>query len=126
VHHGGAGTTAAAVRAGIPSVVVPFLGDQPFWAWRLGQLGVAPPPIPRPALTAERLAAAIGAASAEPMAQRAQDLGERVRAEDGIAAAIETLTGWGLLHDTGPMDKVTASGGSGLHWECAEIAVSRR
>lgn len=43
VHHGGAGTTAAALEAGIPSVIFPLLGDQPFWAWRVGQLGVGPP-----------------------------------------------------------------------------------
>src|SRR6202020_2190873 len=47
VHHGGAGTTAAAVRAGIPSLIMPFFGDQPFWANCLNQLGVAPPALKR-------------------------------------------------------------------------------
>src|SRR5690606_34222943 len=61
VHHGGAGTTAAALRAGLPQVVVPSALDQPFWAQRLHALGVAPPPVPRTALTAERLVAALGA-----------------------------------------------------------------
>jgi sterol 3beta-glucosyltransferase len=119
VHHGGAGTTAAAVRAGIPSVVVPFFGDQPFWAWRLGQLRVAPPALPRRRLTAETLAAAINAASEDAMGQRAQKLGEQVRAEDGVTTAIETLAGWGLLPvtgalDTSPRDEVGASEFTGL------------
>jgi UDP:flavonoid glycosyltransferase YjiC (YdhE family) len=99
VHHGGAGTTAAAARAGIPSVVVPFFGDQPFWAWCLGRLGVAPPLLSPRRLTAERLAAAISAASADGMRQRARDLGSRLGREDGVAAAIETLGHWGLLSE---------------------------
>lgn len=96
VHHGGAGTTAAAVRAGIPSVVVPFFGDQPFWAWRLEQLGVAPPRLDRKTLTASALAGAIAAASAETLRGNARRLGEQVRAEDGVAAALQTLAEWGL------------------------------
>ncbi len=59
VHHGGAGTTAAAIRAGVPSVVVPFHGDQPFWGGLTHTLGVGTTPIPRRRLTATRLAAAI-------------------------------------------------------------------
>ena len=59
VHHGGAGTTAAGLRAGVPSVIVPFFGDQPFWGQRVAHLGVGPAPIPRKRLTVERLAQAI-------------------------------------------------------------------
>ena len=51
VHHGGAGTTGAGLRAGVPSIVVPFTMDQPFWASRVHALGVGPKPIPRPKLT---------------------------------------------------------------------------
>jgi sterol 3beta-glucosyltransferase len=97
VHHGGAGTSAAAARAGIPSVVVPFFGDQPFWAWRLNRVGVAPPALPRQTLCAESLAAAIAAASGKAMRRRAHELARRVRAEDGVGTAIETLRGWGML-----------------------------
>lgn len=97
VHHGGAGTTAAAARAGIPSVVVPFFGDQPFWAWRLRQVGVAAPPLARRGLTAAALAEAIAAAGEPRMQARAAGLGRRVRSEDGIATAIATLQDWGLL-----------------------------
>ena len=59
VHHGGAGTTAAGLRAGVPSILTPFFGDQPFWGQRVQALGVGPAPIPRPRLTIDRLAQAI-------------------------------------------------------------------
>ena len=59
VHHGGAGTTAAALRAGIPSVVVPYFYDQFFWGHRLHELGVASRPISQKHLTSDGLAAAI-------------------------------------------------------------------
>ncbi|HEX9968173.1 MAG TPA: glycosyltransferase, partial [Solirubrobacterales bacterium] len=66
VHHGGAGTTAAAARAGAPQVIVPFIADQLFWGRRVHALGVGPAPIPRTELTAERLATAIRAATDGP------------------------------------------------------------
>lgn len=92
VHHGGAGTTAAAVRSGRPQVICPFVGDQPFWGRRMQQLGVAPPPIPQRQLTVETMAAAIRQALDDPqMAVAARRLGEHVRAEDGVAAAVEAL-----------------------------------
>ncbi len=59
VHHGGAGTTAAGLRYGVPTVVVPFFGDQPFWGSLVASAGAGPEPIPFPRLTAERLSAAI-------------------------------------------------------------------
>ena len=89
VHHGGAGTTAAGLRAGVPSLVIPFFGDQPFWGQRVAELGVGPKPIQRKELTAERLATAIQRMITDrPMRQRAADLGEKIRSEDGIANAI--------------------------------------
>jgi UDP:flavonoid glycosyltransferase YjiC (YdhE family) len=92
VHHGGAGTVAAALRAGIPSVLVPFMADQPFWARRLFALGVAPAPVPRKRLTAERLAAAIRAAVEGPeIRRRAAELGAKVRAEGGVGRAVAVL-----------------------------------
>ncbi|MBI1946882.1 MAG: glycosyltransferase family 1 protein [Deltaproteobacteria bacterium] len=100
VHHGGAGTTAAAIRAGIPSVVVPFHGDQPFWGARVRQLGVGAAPIPRRRLTAARLAGAIAEVLADDaMAARARALGARVRAEDGVAAAVALITGTNVTAD---------------------------
>lgn len=89
VHHGGAGTTAAAMRAGRPAVVVPFFADQPFWAERVRALGVGPTPIPLRRLTADRLASAIrSAVTDEGIAPRAAELGERLRAEDGVGNAV--------------------------------------
>jgi UDP:flavonoid glycosyltransferase YjiC (YdhE family) len=92
VHHGGAGTTSAGLRAGVPSVVVPFFGDQPFWGQRVADLGVGPAPIPRKKLTAERLAEAIRTAvTDEAMRGRAAELGARIRAEDGVANAVAVV-----------------------------------
>lgn len=92
VHHGGAGTTAAGLRAGVPSIVIPFFGDQPFWGQRVADLGVGPAPIPRPKLTAERLAQAIQqAVSNQAMRQRAAELGAAIRAEDGVARAVAVV-----------------------------------
>jgi sterol 3beta-glucosyltransferase len=92
VHHCGAGTTAAVCRAGIPSIGVPFFADQPAWAQRLANLGVSPEPIPRKELSVERLAAAIQrAVSDSEMCRHAAELGERIRAEDGVAQAVEWI-----------------------------------
>ncbi len=92
VHHGGAGTTAAGLRAGVPSVIVPFFGDQPFWGRRVADLGVGPEPISRQRLTAERLATAIQqAVTDQEMRQRAAKLGEKIRGENGIARAVEII-----------------------------------
>ena len=92
VHHGGAGTTAAGLRAGVPSIVVPFMGDQPFWGQRVAALGVGPRPILRKKLTANDLAEAIGeAVSSARMRQRAAELGQKLRAEDGVAVAVALI-----------------------------------
>jgi sterol 3beta-glucosyltransferase len=92
VHHGGAGTTAAGLRAGVPSVIVPFFGDQPFWGQRIAALGVGPQPIPRKKLTVERLSQAIQTAVTDnQMRQRAANLGIKIQAEDGVARAVEII-----------------------------------
>ena len=92
VHHGGAGTLAAGIRAGVPTVVAPFYGDQFFWGWCVEQKGVGPAAIPRKALTAERLAGAIRAATTDDaMRRRAKALGEVVAAEDGVARAVAVI-----------------------------------
>ena len=95
VHHGGSGTTGAGLRAGVPSVLVPHMGDQPFWARRVTELGVGPQPIPRRKLTSERLAAAITTATTDKdMQTRAAALGEGIRAEEGVGRAIEIIEGF--------------------------------
>ena len=94
VHHAGAGTTAAGLRAGVPAVAVPVLADQPFWARRLHQLGAAPRPIPMPSLSGASLAAALGAVTTNPhYAARAQALSARIRAEDGARPILDWLAG---------------------------------
>lgn len=92
VHHAGAGTTAAALRAGVPAVPVPVLADQPFWARRLSELGAGTYPIPLSRLTADGLAAALRAATTDPhLAARAQALSARLHAEDGAARILDWL-----------------------------------
>lgn len=92
VHHGGAGTTAVTCAAGVPSVVVPHVGDQRFWADRLHRLAVAPAPVSLRGLTAGRLAETAVAAAADPrLRERAVELGRRVRTEDGVGTAIGLL-----------------------------------
>ncbi|WP_454110632.1 glycosyltransferase [Leifsonia shinshuensis] len=92
VHHGGAGTTGAALTAGVPTIVVPFTADQPFWAQRANRLGVAPPPIPRAELTSDALARAIDVALDDPgMRSRARALGNTLRSETGTTTAVEHI-----------------------------------
>jgi sterol 3beta-glucosyltransferase len=92
VHHGGAGATSMGLRAGVPSIVTPFMGDQPFWGQRVHELGVGPQPIPRQRLTVDRLAEAIRCAVTDPaMRRNAAALGERIRAENGVARAVEAI-----------------------------------
>jgi sterol 3beta-glucosyltransferase len=91
-HHGGAGTTAAGLRAARPTVICPFLGDQPFWGMLVHARGVGPQPIPQRRLTTPRLAAAISAAVHDPeMRRRAAELGARIQEEDGVAAAVGVI-----------------------------------
>lgn len=91
VHHGGAGTTAAGLRAGVPSIVVPFLGDQPFWGRRVQELGVGPPPVPHRQLTPAHLAQSIELACDRRVRARAALLGQRLRAEDGVGHAVRVF-----------------------------------
>jgi sterol 3beta-glucosyltransferase len=92
VHHGGAGTTAEGLRAGVPAVIVPFVFDQPFWGARVTALGLGPNPIPQKQLTADRLAHAIRVAVTDPgMRQRANALGTAIRAENGVRNAVRIV-----------------------------------
>lgn len=96
VHHCGAGTTVTALAAGVPSVGVPFFADQPFWAARLAQVGAATAPVPFRHLSADRLARAIReAAGSVELAHRAAALGAQVRAENGVARAVDVINGLG-------------------------------
>jgi sterol 3beta-glucosyltransferase len=90
VHHGGARATGAGLPAGVPSIITPFVADQPNWAMRVEALGVGPSPIPFKDLTVDRLANAIRqTTSDQTMRKRAADLGARIRTEDGVQTAID-------------------------------------
>jgi len=89
VHHGGAGTTAAALRAGVPAVVVPLFADQFFWGRRVAALGAGAPPIARERLTDARLGAALAVASGR--RDGARRIAAELAAEDGVATAIAVL-----------------------------------
>ncbi|MQY19815.1 glycosyltransferase [Nocardia macrotermitis] len=92
-HSCGAGTTAAALRAGIPTIPIPLPGgDQPFWARRLHALGASPTPLPRPKLTPERLARAIDDALANPVYRTGtQTLAAGITEENGAAIAVDVI-----------------------------------
>ncbi|MER7952642.1 glycosyltransferase [Streptomyces sp. NPDC096079] len=88
VHHAGAGTSAAALRAALPSVTVPVTADQPFWAARLAMMGAAPSPLPFSTLTGDNLAAALSAATRDPSYTRAATAAQRHMATEKSAAAV--------------------------------------
>ncbi|MGB6371754.1 MAG: nucleotide disphospho-sugar-binding domain-containing protein [Atribacterota bacterium] len=92
LHHGGAGTLAATLRAGVPSIVIPFVADQPFWALQVHKLGVAPKPINRSALNEKCLSYALQiAVNDKALRKKARELGHFIRGEDGIATAIDII-----------------------------------
>lgn len=92
VHHGGAGTTAAGLRAGLPAIITPLAVDQFFWGERLSALGVAPLPLPQRRLTAEKLGAALQQVISDAAMQaRARALGGTIRLEDGVGVAVEII-----------------------------------
>ncbi|AZB41759.1 glycosyltransferase [Bacillus sp. FJAT-42376] len=91
VHHGGAGTTAAALRAGVPQAVIPFGNDQFAWGKRMNELGVSAKAIPRKELTAEKLADTILYSQTGEVLAKAKEIGERVRAEKGAEKAANLI-----------------------------------
>ena len=91
IHHGGAGTTAAGLRAGIPNVVTPFMADQGFWGARVQAVGVGPKPRRVNALSVESLSQAIAEAESETVRTRARVIGQQVRSEDGTGEAVKWI-----------------------------------
>ncbi len=99
VHHGGAGTTAAAMRACVPSIIVPFFADQPFWADRVASLGVGIGPLSRKTLSGAQLAGAIDrAVNDNGLRARVTELGQRIQSEHGVARAVEIIEGHAQQH----------------------------
>ncbi len=93
VHHCGAGTSAAALRSGVPGIGVPFFGDQHFWGSLVHSIGASPPPIGRKHLTSDRLATAIRVSLEDSkLRKKCQEVSKTIRAEDGVAQAIEIIS----------------------------------
>ncbi len=90
-HHGGAGTTAAGFKAGVPSIIIPFSNDQFAWAHRAYDLGVGSKPIPKKELSAEKLADAIRNALTDEIVANADNLGKKIASENGAMACAEII-----------------------------------
>ncbi len=103
VHHGGAGTTAAGIAAGKPTVIVPFFGDQPFWGSMIARAEAGPQPIPFKALTASNLAAAITAALRPEIVEKAKVLGRKISDERGSEVGAK------CFHDQLPLGTMRCS-----------------
>ncbi len=93
-HHGGAGTTSAGLRAGLPTIVVPSFGDQFFWGRMVSDAGAGPDPIPITRLTTAALTAAFDACRRPQVRERAQALGARLREIDGAERAVQSVYRW--------------------------------
>jgi sterol 3beta-glucosyltransferase len=91
VHHGGAGTTAAGLRAGIPNIVLPHAADQMFWGKRVAVIGAGPEPIALKKLSVEKLVAAFIQADSEALQARARETGRLIRAENGVGEAVRLI-----------------------------------
>jgi UDP:flavonoid glycosyltransferase YjiC (YdhE family) len=91
IHHGGAGTTAACLRAGIPNLILPHTADQPFWGKRVAAIGAGPRPIAINALSVETLSAALAQMDSPALRGRAAEIGRLIQAEDGVSAAVRLI-----------------------------------
>ena len=100
IHHGGAGTTAIGLALGIPTIIVPFFGDQPFWGNMVYRAGAGPMPIPYKRLSADRLAESITQALSPDVRQKAAELAKKIQGEDGPRKAAE------LFHSTHQMSNM--------------------
>lgn len=90
-HHGGAGTTAIGLKCGKPTIIVPFFGDQPWWAAQTTRRGAGPPPLDPKKLTAEAFASALRIALSPRSLHAAQMVGEMIRQEDGTKHGVESF-----------------------------------
>jgi len=91
IHHGGAGTTSAGLRAGIPNIVIPHTADQPFWGNRVYAIGAGPKPIPVKKLSVESLTRAMAEARDDAVRKRAQVIGQALSQEDGVGKSVELI-----------------------------------
>jgi sterol 3beta-glucosyltransferase len=90
-HHGGAGTSAAGFKAGIPSIIFPFALDQYAWAQKAYELGVGPKPIPIKKLNSKNFAESIRYATQEKVISNAKDLAKKIASENGVRDCAEVI-----------------------------------
>ncbi|QRW00852.1 glycosyltransferase family 1 protein [Ceratobasidium sp. AG-Ba] len=90
-HHGGAGTVSAGLKAGKPTIVVPFFGDQPFWGAMIAKAGAGPEPIPHKDLTSKRLIKALEFVKSPQAKKAAGRMGEQIRSENGVALGVDSF-----------------------------------
>lgn len=91
IHHGGAGTTAAGIKAGVPAIIIPHTADQPFWGRRIADIGVGPRPIPVKKVTTERIILALEQSNSEAIRNKAAQIGLQIQAENGIENTITLI-----------------------------------
>lgn len=91
IHHGGAGTTAAGLAQGRPTVVIPFFGDQPFWGSIIARSGAGPDPLPFKELTTEKLTEAINKALDPSIKERVEEISEKMKTESGVQNAVQSF-----------------------------------
>jgi sterol 3beta-glucosyltransferase len=91
IHHGGAGTTAACLRAGVPSIVIPHAADQSFWGSRVSAMGAGPNPIPVNRITSENLTAVLTQAGSDTIRRRAKEVGDQIRSENGVGRIVSLI-----------------------------------
>jgi UDP:flavonoid glycosyltransferase YjiC (YdhE family) len=92
IHHGGSGTTALGLKAGVPQILTPFFADQPAWAEKLTNLGVSPISIPFKQLSSQKLIAAIqNTVDNSLMYDQAKKIGELMKQENGVNLAADKI-----------------------------------
>jgi sterol 3beta-glucosyltransferase len=99
VHHGGAGTTAAGLRAGKPTLIIPHMADQPFWGRRVHELGAGVKPLPRHQLTTETFTAALRKLVTDRSIEaKAGELGQLIREERGLENGLNWINDFARHH----------------------------
>jgi sterol 3beta-glucosyltransferase len=91
VHHGGAGTTAAGLRAGVPSIIVPHAADQPFWGSRVAAIGAGPAPVQVKSVSTETMTQALIQADSDPIRRGAHEIGQLLQGENGVEQAVTLI-----------------------------------
>lgn len=91
IHHGGAGTTAAGLALGLPTIIIPFFGDQQFWGSIVARAGAGPAPIPYKRLNLENLSNAIQKALESRTLDRAQEIARRMQEESGVRHGVTSF-----------------------------------